>query len=225
MGSTSWPAARPTMMHSAPRCTPTADTLGSIRTSAEPRPVRPASGLAMQLMASLDQRSPKRLVVTCVSATAFITWASSFARSVTRPSCSPILKPMVPVSVRMAWPGSYMPAPIVMTEPRVHDALRREVLQGHRRRPLRVVRLDRDEHRVERLRDRLQLVDVQGLDGNPVLAARAAQAEPDTLHLLHVLWPLVDERDVAARPREHPTHHTPDGACADDGDSLNHVGS
>src|SRR5262245_2087777 len=107
------------MMHSAPRCTPTAETLGSIRTSAEPRPVRPASGLAMQLMASLDQRSPKRLVVTCVSATAVISAASAFARSVTRPSCSPILKPMVPVSVRMAWPGSYMPAPIVMTQPSV----------------------------------------------------------------------------------------------------------
>ena len=73
----------------------------------------------MQLMASLDQRSPKRLVVTCVSATALMTSASSFARAVTRPSCSPILKPMVPVSVRMAWPGSYMPAPIVMTLPSV----------------------------------------------------------------------------------------------------------
>jgi hypothetical protein len=40
------------------------------------------------------------------------------ARSVTLPSCSPILNPMPLRSVRMAWPGSYMPAPMVMTQPR-----------------------------------------------------------------------------------------------------------
>ena len=191
----------------------------------------------MQLMASLDQRSPKRLGVTWVSATAFITSASSFARSVMRPSCSPILKPMVPMSVRMAWPGSYMPAPIVITLPSHtrdalvveavlevdHDALGREVLERHRRRPLGIVRLDRDEDGIERLGDRLQLVDVQGLHRDQVLAARAAQAEPDVLHLLHVLRPLIDQRDVAARPREHSADYTPDGACADDGDSLDHV--
>ena len=45
-------------------------------------------------------------VVTSVLATAFISSASSRARSVTTPSCSPILNPTVPVSVRMAWPGS-----------------------------------------------------------------------------------------------------------------------
>ena len=95
--------------------------IGAVRTSAEPSPLSPASGLAMQLTASLDQRSPHRLVVTLVPATSFITLASAWARGVSFPSCSPILKPMLPESVRMAWPGSYMPAPIVITQPRQRD--------------------------------------------------------------------------------------------------------
>ncbi len=91
---------------------------GAVRTSAEPRPLRPASGLAMQLIASFDHRSPHRLVVTLVPATSFITFASAWARGVSRPSCSPILKPTAPESVRIAWPGSYIPAPMVITQPR-----------------------------------------------------------------------------------------------------------
>ena len=39
------------------------------------------------------------------------------ARSLLTPSSSPTLKPWVRVSVRMQWPGSYIPQPIVMTQP------------------------------------------------------------------------------------------------------------
>ena len=75
---------------------------GSLRISAEPRPLSPASGLAMQLTVSFDHRSPKRLVVTLAPATSFMTSASRRARSVSRPSSSPILKPTAWLSVRIA---------------------------------------------------------------------------------------------------------------------------
>src|SRR5204862_7905289 len=84
----------------------------------DPNPERPARPLAMQLTDSLDQRSPQRLVVTLLGATSHMILARRSARSVTLPSCSPILNPMPLRSVRMAWPGSYMPAPVVMTQPR-----------------------------------------------------------------------------------------------------------
>ena len=75
----------------------------------------------MQLTASLDQRSPQRLVVTLLVATSFMMRAISRARAVSLPSCSPILKPTVPLSVRIAWPASYMPALMVMTQPSVRS--------------------------------------------------------------------------------------------------------
>ena len=78
-------------------------------------------GLTMQLTASFDQRSPHRLVMTFVGATSFMMRAISRARGVSVASCSPILKPTEPVSVRMAWPASYMPALMVMTQPRVRS--------------------------------------------------------------------------------------------------------
>src|ERR687896_488087 len=56
------------MMASAPTWTPTAEIFGSVRTSSVPRPVSPASGFAMQLMASFDHRSPNRFVVSLVAA-------------------------------------------------------------------------------------------------------------------------------------------------------------
>ena len=71
----------------------------------------------MQFTVSLDQRSPQRLVVTLAGATSLRSRASSRARAESAPSCSPILNPIVPASVRIAWPGSYMPAPMVMTQP------------------------------------------------------------------------------------------------------------
>ena len=72
----------------------------------------------MQFTESFDQRSPQRLVVTLVGATSHMILAIRSARSVTLPSCSPILKPIWLRSVRIAWPGSYMPAPMVITQPR-----------------------------------------------------------------------------------------------------------
>src|SRR5438876_333485 len=92
---------------------------GSLLTSADPSPLSPASGFAMQFTASFDQRSPQRFVVTCAGATSLRMRASSRARGVSWPSSSPILKPIFPVSVRVAWPGSYIPAPIVITQPSV----------------------------------------------------------------------------------------------------------
>ena len=46
--------------------------IGSLLTSAEPNPLNPARGFAMQLTASLDQRSPKRFVVTFAPATSLM---------------------------------------------------------------------------------------------------------------------------------------------------------
>ena len=92
-----------------------------VRASAESKPESPEIGLTMQFTASLDHRSPHRLGVTLVTATSFMMRAISWARGVSLPSCSPILKPMLPVSVRMAWPGSYMPALMVMTQPSVRS--------------------------------------------------------------------------------------------------------
>jgi len=49
----------------------------------------PGERVSMQLTASLDQRSPQRLVVTFAPATALSSSAIRRARSVSRPSCSP----------------------------------------------------------------------------------------------------------------------------------------
>ncbi len=75
----------------------------------------------MQFTVSFDHRSPKRFVVTFVTATSLMILASSRARSVSLPSSSPILNPIEPVSVRIAWPGSYIPAPMVITLPSVRS--------------------------------------------------------------------------------------------------------
>ena len=75
----------------------------------------------MQLTASLDQRCPQRFVVTFVGDTSLSTRASSWARGVSRPSSSPRWKPTDVVSVRIAWPGSYIPALITITHPSVRS--------------------------------------------------------------------------------------------------------
>ena len=75
----------------------------------------------MQLSASFDQRSPQRLAVASAGATAESICASRCARGVIVPLCSPILKADLPASVRIAWPGSYMPALIRMTQPSVRS--------------------------------------------------------------------------------------------------------
>src|SRR5207244_2171712 len=67
-GSIVWPCARPTRMASAPSWMASRRGPGSSRSSAEPRPLRPAIALPMQLTASFDQRWPQRFVVTFVGA-------------------------------------------------------------------------------------------------------------------------------------------------------------
>jgi hypothetical protein len=65
----------------------------------------------------------------------------------------------------------------------------------------------------------LRLVDVQGLDLHGVLTARPAEAEAVPSHRFDVRGPLVDERDVFSRTREHPADDAADGAGANDRDS------
>src|SRR3990167_4577522 len=60
---------------------------------------------------------------------------------------------------------------------------------------------------------------MQGADGDPVLAARAAEPEPVALHRFDVLRPLVEERHVAPRPGEEPPDDAADRARADDPDA------
>src|SRR5438874_4570655 len=101
---------------------------GTLRTSAEPRPLRPAIGFAMQFTVSFDQRSPKRLVVTLAPATSFITPASRWARSLSLPSSSPILKPMGCLSVGVTG--------LVETCTDRDHTTERPPATGHRRYPL-----------------------------------------------------------------------------------------
>ena len=93
-----------------------------------------------------------------------------------------------------------------------------EVLDGERGGPLGVVGLHRHEGGLEGLGDLLQLVDVDGVDGDQVLAAGAGQAQAVLPHVLHVLRPLVGQGHVVARFGEEPAHHAADGARADDAD-------
>ena len=100
----------------------------------------------------------------------------------------------------------------------VHDDAVRpgQMRQHQRRRPLGVVRFHRYERGVERLGDRLQLVHVNGLHADDVIATRSGQPQPLPAHRFHVLRPLVNQRDVAARLRQHAADHTADRPCAND---------
>ena len=96
------------------------------------------------------------------------------------------------------------------------EAIVVEVLHAEPRGPLGVVRLHGDKQELERLDDRLRLVQVQRADGDRVVAARAGQAQPAPPHGLHVLGPLIDQRHVVPRLREQSTDHTSDRARSDD---------
>src|SRR5438477_1345257 len=98
-----------------------------------------------------------------------------------------------------------------------------QIRRPQRRRPRRVVRLHRHEHRVEPLRQPLHLVQVQRPHLHRVLAARAAEPQPLPPHRLHVLRPLVDQRHVAPRLRQQPAHDAPDRARPDDADPVEHA--
>jgi hypothetical protein len=90
--------------------------------------------------------------------------------------------------------------------------------ERHLGRPLGVVGLHRDEDRLERRGDALQLVDVQRPDRDRVLAAGTGELEAAPLHGLDVLGPLIHERDVVPRLGEQPADHAADGARAEDPD-------
>src|SRR5262249_50345448 len=228
-GSTSKPFARPTWMTSAPRYTAMRRTPGSVRHSAVPRPLRPASGFSMQLTASLDQRSPHRFVVTFAPATAV-------SRSATRRALGIATVVLADLEADMAGVRAHGDAGLVHAGANRDHATQRamnaghgshsvvvdavlevdnepvvlEVLHAEPRRPLGVVRLHRDEEQVERLRDRLRLVHVQRLHGDRVITARAGEPQAASAHRLDVLGPLIDQRDVVARLRAeaapHPAH-------------------
>ena len=90
-------------------------------------------------------------------------------------------------------------------------------------RPLGVVGLDRDEAEVERLLDRLHLVQVQGVDGNADVAdQRAAETQAVLLHRFDVVDPVVDQRHVVAGSGEQTADHAADRARSDDSDAFGH---
>ena len=74
--------------------------------SSEPRPDIACTGLPIELAQSLDQRSPQRFSVTCEPSTTASISASSCARFVTRPSCSPTRKTSWPRPVPFSMPRS-----------------------------------------------------------------------------------------------------------------------
>ena len=160
------------------------------------------------------------------------------------PSCSPILKPTLPASVRMAWPGSYMPAPIG------DHAAERALAPGHRRHALvvdAVLEIDHDAVGPGQVGERrarsptrcrrtsrpgrprrtashaLQLVQVERLAPGSAWSPQVPDSRrPSRLHRLHVLGPLVDQRHVVPGPREQPADHAADRPRADDPDSHAH---
>ena len=104
-----------------------------------------------------------------------------------------------------------------------HHAVGLQIGQGHRGRPLGVIRLHRDEDGVERLAYRLELVDVERLHGHHEITDGAGAPEALRFHGLDVLWPLVDERDLASCLGETAADHRSDRARAQDADALDHV--
>src|SRR5205807_8231382 len=97
-----------------------------------------------------------------------------------------------------------------------------QVLGPAPRGPVGVGGLDGYKEDVERPCDGLRIVQVRRLYGDGVIAAGACQAEPPPTHRLHVLGPLVDQRDVVSRLREQPADHAPDGARPEDPESGFH---
>ena len=77
--------------------------------SPEPRPDMPCTGLPMELAQSFDQRSPHRLSVVSEPSTTFSISATSCARGVIRPSCSPARKTSWPLLPPRSMPRSTSP--------------------------------------------------------------------------------------------------------------------
>ena len=75
------------------------------------------TGLPVELAQSFDQRSPQRLSVARAPSMTVSISATSLARAVTRPSCSPTRKTSCPVpwpfsAPRSTWPGFHSATPI-----------------------------------------------------------------------------------------------------------------
>src|SRR5262245_39529133 len=94
-----------------------------------------------------------------------------------------------------------------------------QVRQHQRRSPFGVVRVHCYECGVEWLGHRLQLVNVNDLHTDDVVATGSRQLQTVPSHRLHVLRPLVNQRDVAAGLREHAADHAADCPCAYDSNS------
>ena len=197
IGSTSWPAARATRITSArdldARSGAAASGLGS--RSCRSRSARPAGWTCSWPPSSTSARRTGWWSAWS-GVTSFIASTRRGRARVSLPSSSPILKPTrsVPTgSVRNATPGSYRPAPIVMTQPSVRcapaTAATRSSLMPFwkstmtpsgslRNRRMNIVAhsvsyaLDGQEDRVERLLNALGLVQVQRLDRHHVVPAR-----------------------------------------------------
>ena len=96
--------------------------------SSEPRPEIAWTGLPMAFAQSFAHRSPQRLSVTWAPSTTESSSASSRARGVRRPSCSPTRKTSWPVPrlrprPRSTWPGVQSATPIFdMTSPTAREA-------------------------------------------------------------------------------------------------------
>ena len=106
-----------------------------------------------------------------------------------------------------------------------HDiAGRRQILPDHRRRPLGVVRLDRDEGDVDRplLRELLHLGQVQrlGLRDDRFLRGDAFERQPVLADRLDMLGPRVDQRHVEPVMREVAAGIAADRAGPDHDDAL-----
>ena len=90
--------------------------------SADVSPVKPATALLMELVASLAHRSPHRFVVVLVMPASPSTSASLRSRWVMSPLGSPTVKAGRSMAlVRSGVPGSYIPAPSVTTQPTTRD--------------------------------------------------------------------------------------------------------
>jgi hypothetical protein len=90
----------------------------------------------VELAQSFDQRSPQRLSVTREPSITLSISASSLARAVIRPSCSPTRKTSWPVpwpfsAPRSTWPGFQSATPIFdMTSPSEREAPATEATIG-----------------------------------------------------------------------------------------------
>jgi hypothetical protein len=103
------------------------------------------------------------------------------------------------------------------------EAAGNEVLADQRGGPDRVVRLGADERDVDRVfGEALDLVEVQRLRMDQVLALGAFELEPVLLDRVDVLGPGIDERDILPRPSKVAADVAADGAGAHERQPLSH---